>query len=464
MDFNEKSDFSKYGKNFQEQLCMLILDDRPFADQLEEVLDINFLELRYLRVFVEKVFSYRKKYDVHPSRRIMTTILRSDLEDENELTQQQVREFFARGHTFSAEDSGYIKETSLDFCKKQCLKSAMLKSIGLLKKSSFDEISKVINDSLKLGANPDTGHDWKMDFETRYLPRFRNPVSTGWDLLDDICKGGLGQKELGVVIAPTGAGKSMALVHLGTKALMAGKTVVHYTLELQDTVIGTRYDSCLSGIPLSNLLSFKEKIYEDVKDTEGTLIIKEYPTKSASTQTIKSHLEKLKLRNIEVDMIIVDYADLLRPVSIQKEKRNELESIYEELRGIAQECACPIWTASQTNRSGLNAEVITMESISEAFNKCFVADFIFSISRTIEDKKANTGRVFVAKNRNGPDGLVFPLFMDTSNVKIKVLEPTDELMTEPVQRTSKEQKELLAQKYKKLVKGKQNGVHSNRSE
>ena len=128
------------------------------------------------------------------------------------------------------------------------------------------------------------------------------------------------------------------------------------------------------------------------------------------------------MRDIQIDMIIVDYGDLLRPVRYLKEKRNELESIYEELRAIASEYKCPVWTASQTNRSGLNAEVITMESISEAFNKCFVADFIFTISRTIEDKAANAGRLYVAKNRNGPDGLIFPLFMDTANVYIKVLE------------------------------------------
>ena len=156
------------------------------------------------------------------------------------------------------------------------------------------------------------------------------------------------------------------------------------------------------------------------------------------------------MRSIDVDMIIVDYGDLLRPVRYLKEKRNELESIYEELRGIAAEYEAPVWTASQTNRSGLNAEVITMESISEAFNKCFIADFIFTISRTIDDKVTNSGRLFVAKNRNGPDGLVFPLFMDTSNVCIKVLEPSEE--DEAVEVSVKKQKENLVEKYKKFKK------------
>ena len=449
---NENANFSKYGKSFQEKLCMVILDDRAFADQIEEVLDINFLELNYLKLFLTKVFSYREKYGVHPSRDIMKTILRSDLDAENELTAKQVREFYVRSQIADLTDVEYIKDTSLDFCKKQNLKSAMVKSIGLLQNSSDDEISQVINDSLKLGMDNDEGYDWKKDFEERFKPRFRNPISTGWDLIDNISKGGLGQKELGVVIAPTGAGKSMVLVHLGTQALKAGKTVVHYTLELQDTVIGSRYDSCLTKVPLGNLMSFKEKIYEEVQDIEGRLIVKEYPTKSATTHTIKTHLEKLKMRNVNVDMIIVDYADLLRPVRSQREKRNELETIYEELRGIASEMECPIWTASQTNRSGLNAEVITMEAISEAFNKCFVSDFIFTVSRTVDDKVANSGRVFVAKNRNGPDGLVFPIFMDTSTVSIKVLQPSEE--DENVEVDAKKQKQSLVEKYKNFKKNK----------
>ena len=251
------------------------------------------------------------------------------------------------------------------------------------------------------------------------------------------------------MIAPTGAGKSMVLVHLGAAALKLGKTVVHYTLELADTIVASRYDSCITKIPLGQLHSFKEEIYEQVQDVEGTLIVKEYPTKSASTRSLRTHLEKLKMRDILPDMVLVDYGDLLRPVSAQKEKRNELESIYEELRGLAKEFECCMWTASQTNRSGLNAEVITLESISEAFNKCFVADFIFSLSRTVEDKQSDTGRVFVAKNRNGPDGLVFPISMQTANVQIKILQQTGE---EQNMLTARDQSEVLKEKYKKFRK------------
>ena len=452
----ERTDFSHFGKNFQEALCLLVLEDRPFADQLLEVFDITYLELGYLRLFVSKIIAYREKYGVHPTRNIMGTIIKSDLDKENEVLQIQLRDYFVKATTATTvKDSDFIKDKSLEFCRKQKLKGAMLKSVDLLQTCSFDEISKIINDALKLGGDSNFGYDYIKDFEERFLIKARNPSSTGWDEIDAICKNGLGKGELGVVIAPTGAGKSMVLTHLGAQALQQGRTVVHYTLELSDTTIASRYDSCITGVPLGDLYSFKELIFDKIEQVPGKLIVKEYPTKSASTRSIRNHLDKLINRGIDPGFIVIDYGDLLRPITSRNEKRMELESIYEEMRGIAQEYGCPVWTASQTNRSGLNAEVITMESISEAFSKCFVSDFIFTVSRTMEDKNANTGRVYIAKNRNGPDGLVYPIYMDTSNVKIRVLPPSDE---DAEELTAKSQSDILKEKYKKFKKQQKENV------
>ena len=448
-----KETFQRFGKSFQEDLCHLMLQDRPFCDQITEVLSLGFLQYEHLRVFTKTILDYRHNYKMHPSYKIMATHISSGLDEYSDALQKQIRQFYAKVLSDSEIDGAqYIKDNALDFCRKQVLKGAMMKSVKLIKTSSFDEIQKVIQDALKLGTDNNFGHDYLKDFEERFSIKNRDPVPTGWDRIDDICKGGLGKRELGVAIAPTGAGKSMILACLGANALKQGKTVVHYTLELADTVVGSRYDSSITGVPLGDLMSNKQKILDVVKDVEGTLIIKEYPTKSASTETIKNHIERLKKRGIEPDMIIVDYADLLRPVKETREKRHDLENIYEELRGIAQIYDCPLWTASQTNRSGLNAEVITMEAISEAFNKCFVSDFIFSLSRTIEDKNANTGRVFVAKNRNGPDGLVFPIFADWSRVDMKVLERQDETMDDAVQSSAGSTVQFLKNKYKNMKK------------
>ncbi len=448
MNTMDNETFLRFGKNFQEKLCQLMLEDRPFFDQIMEVLDINFFELKYLQIFSQTLINYRDKYNTHPNSEVMMSLLRTELNHHDKATATAVRKFYAGIHkSEGVEEAEYIKDKALDFCRKQVLKGAMIKSASLLKTSSFEEIEKVIKEALVLGTDNNFGHDFRKDLLKRFELISRDPSSTGWPRMDEIVKGGLGKSELGVVVAPTGAGKSMVLVHLASQALMAGKTVVYYTLELKDTVVGTRFDCCITNVPLQEHRMRQKEIVNKIKDIEGTLIIKEYPTKSASTQTLKNHIEKLRKRGIEPDMVLVDYADLLRPVRSSSEKRHELEETYEGLRGLAQTYEIPIWTASQTNRGGLNAEVITMEAISEAFNKCFVADFIFSLSRTIQDKQENKGRLFVAKNRNGPDGLVFDAFVDWSDVTINILDRDEN--AERMQTTG-DALQMLKDKYSQL--------------
>ena len=447
---NKNPTFKDFGITFQQKLVQIILEERTFADRIEEVLDQSYFDVQYLRLIVGEIFKYKEKYEMHPTHDAISTIFRTSFEDESEVLIKQVRDFLVRIYKSHVEDSDFVKETALDFAKRQKLKEAMLKSISLLKKSSFDEISHVINEALKLGTDTNFGYDWIKDFEERFEIKTRNAVSTGWDDIDSLCDGGLGQGELGIGIAPSGTGKSMLLVHLGAQALKAGKNVVHYTLELADTVIGSRYDSCITGIPINDLREKKDDVFQGIRNVPGNLIIKEYPTKKATTKTIKNHLDRILKKGIPIDMIIVDYADLLAPISRYQEKRRELESIYEELRGLAQHFTCPLWSVSQTNRTGLNQEIITMNSISEAFAKCFVADFIFSLSRTMTDKAKNKGRFFIAKNRFGPDGLVYSVSMDTANVGIRVLgqEEVREGMSHH------EKKSLLREKYKEFVESK----------
>jgi len=445
---NKNESFSKFGKRFQENICQIMLEDRPFFDQIIEVLDINFFEIKYLQIFAQTLINYRNKYNQHPNTELMMTLLRTELNHHDKATATLVRNFYARIHTSDGvEEAAYVKDKAIDFCRKQALKGAMMQSAKLLNNSSFDEIEKLIKDALVLGTDNNFGHDFHKDCLERFELAARNPISTGWPRMDEICKGGLGNSELGVVVAPTGAGKSMVLVHLATRALLEGKTVVYYTLELKDAVVGQRFDCCISKVNLGEHRTKKEEILKKIEDIDGTLIIKEYPTKSASVQTIKNHIEKLRKRGIEPDLILVDYADLLRAVRSSSEKRHELEETYEGLRGLAQTYDIPCWTASQTNRGGLNAEVITMEAISEAFNKCFVADFIFSLSRTTLDKQSNKGRIFIAKNRNGPDGIVFDAHVDWSDVSISILDRNESV--EKMQTTT-EAKKILKEKYNQL--------------
>jgi len=443
----EKVSFSNFGPSFQENLAKLILADRQFADQIKEVLDISFFEIKYLQAFTKLLYAYKDEYELHPTLNTMASFILTNEGANDEVINKQMKDFLVRAHTnHDVEGSEFIKNTALDFCKKQMLKKAIVRSVELLKTSSFDEISDVISSALKLGQDNNVGYEYIRDFEERFLVTARNPVSTGWLEMDRLTQGGLGTGEMGVAIAATGAGKSHLLVHLGAEALKNGLNVVHYTLELADTIIARRYDSCLTKVPLSSLNQRKDEVLEGIKDVEGSLIIKEYPTKSASTATIKNHLEKLKARDFKPDIILLDYADLLKSKKSYSEKRHELESVYEELRGIAKIFECPLWTCSQTNRTGYNAELVSPDAISEAFNKCFVADLIFTLSRTADDKVENTGRFFIAKNRFGPDGMVYQIDMDTSFVHIKMHGKSG---TANTNKPITDQRTLLREKYDK---------------
>lgn len=414
---------SRFGVNFQEKLAFHILDDRTFADRMIEVLKLEFIEKKFLQIFISKVFEYKKKYSTHPNYTTFETILRAGLDEENEANRKLVRDFYARIKTdlSISESAEYVKDEAIDFCRKQKVREALIRTVPLLEKYSFDEVSKVLNEALQAGAENDEGYDLVDDFESRYEDVPQEKISFGWGQIDAITKGGMTKGQLAVVIAPTGGGKSMALVHLASSAVKNKKNVVYYTLELGKKDVGLRFDSCITSIPLDDLKTNKEKVRKKLATLESKLIIKEYPTKTATTATIRSHLAGLFKRGIKIDQIVVDYGDLLRPISQGSgEKRDQLESIYEELRAIAMEFELVAITASQTNRTGLSAEVITLDSIAEAFNKCFVADFIFTVSRKPNDKVQNTARFFIAKNRNGPEGSVFAVTFDTSKVFIRV--------------------------------------------
>ena len=171
-------------------------------------------------------------------------------------------------------------------------------------------------------------------------------------------QGGLGAGELGVVVAPAGIGKSWVLSAMGAYAISQGKNVVHYTLELNESYVGLRYDSIFSGVEGQNLMYHKEEVLEKIEKVKGDLTIKYYPTRSCTVNTLSAHIKKATSFGAEVDMILVDYADIMRDVGKSTEMRHQLGNIYEDLRGLAGEMQIPIWTASQANRSALDEDVI----------------------------------------------------------------------------------------------------------
>jgi replicative DNA helicase len=333
------------------------------------------------------------------------------------------------------------------------MKVAILESVDLLKAGKFDAIKKKVDSALKAGADKDVGHEYKDHIEERYEEGSRVCVSTSWDVINDITGGGLAGGELGVVVAPAGGGKSWGLINLAANALKSGKVVLYYTLELNAFYVGRRVDAFLTNIPFQNLgeETSKEKIKSTLENITGDLIIKHYPTRTASVITLSSHIEKCISQGKTPDIIIVDYADLIRP-SKAGDKRLELNDIYEELRGLAGEYDIPIWTASQANRSSTEEDVIEGNKVSESYNKVMVADFIMSLSRKTNDKIGGTGRWHIIKNRFGPDGMTFPSKVNTMTGHIEIFEPNSDIARSINESMKGEThvKRALSEKFKQL--------------
>jgi len=409
---------SGFGFKFQAKIISCIMTDATFVSQIYDLLKTEYFDSESIKFLADRSLEYFKKHKKIPTIDVLKVFI--DGVEDKLLKQEIVNTLKEAVKSATASDLDFIKETTLDFCKNQELKSAILESVQLLKTGDYDSIKNIIDSALKIGMNSDIGMDYLENVEIRYQEDSRHPLSTGWNVIDEITKGGLAAGELGVAIAPSGAGKSWLLSSLGANALKQGKTVVHYSLELSENYTGLRYDCILTGISLDKIHLHVDKVKETLGQIPGKLIIKWFPTKSVSLMGLRSHLTKLKMLGTEPDLVIIDYADLLKFGNSKMAKHEILEALYEDLRGFAGENKIPIWTVSQSNREGLNDDIIEADKAAGAYAKIFPADFVMSLSRKAQDKLSNTARLHIIKNRFGVDGVTFPVYMDTSRGVINV--------------------------------------------
>jgi len=440
---------SSYGYSFQIKVITALFTDRLFLQQISDILIPTYFESDANNWIVTKILEYNKEYKAPPTLEVMKV----KIEDvDHDVLKQQIIDHLKDAWKFvEATDLEFIKQQALDFCKNQEIKKAILSSVELLKHGKYEDIKSKIDDALKAGGDKDIGHDYMTSIEERYTEAVRDTKETPWEVINELTDGGLGKGELGVFVAPAGIGKSWGLINIGANAIKKGQTVLHYTLELNEAYVGLRYDSVVTGIANQNLKHYQSQVKEDLEKLDGELIIKYYPTKTVSVLGLRGHIEKCIMQGKKPDVVIVDYADLLRGHG--QEKRHELEGIYEDLRGLAGEYEIPVWTASQANRSALEEDVIGAEKISESYGKVMVADFVISLSRKVQDKLAGTGRWHVIKNRFGPDGITLPSKMNTSNGQIHIYADT----SVQGQQTQKEMdkgeeyaRQMLARKFKEI--------------
>ena len=450
---NEQKNISEYGFNFQVKFIVCLITDKLFLEQIYDILDEKYLGNDAFKWLVKEIKEHYSKY-----KKVMTMdVFKVQVGGvDNDLLKQNVLDTLREVvKHLESEELDYIKDKALDFHKTQVLKDAILRSAQILEvDGDVEQIKVIVDDAMKAGMERDIGHDYLEDFEERYSETARVTAPTPWDIINELMQGGLGAGELGVVVAPAGIGKSWVLSGLGAYAISKGKNVVHYTLELNESYVGLRYDSIFSGVENQNLKYHKEEVQEKIFDLDGKLTIKYYPTKTCTVNTLGAHLKKVTSFGNQIDMVLVDYADIMRDVGKAQEMRHALGNIYEDLRGLAGELQVPIWTASQANRSALDEDVIEATKVAESYAKVMTADFVMSLSRKVEDKIGNTGRFHVIKNRFGPDGLTFPAKINTNIGKIEIFESTSNQgkeVQQKIRNRDNQTKQMLSARYDDLM-------------
>jgi len=441
---------SEYGFGFQVKVIAALFTDRIFLQQIADIIQPDYFESESNSWLLEVILEHFRQYKAPPTKdvlKVKVTEIENDILKTSVL--EQLKEVF---RYMESDDLSFVKDEILKFCKNQEIKRAIMDSVTLLKMGNYDEIKSKMDSAMKAGADTNIGLDYINDVASRYNEAARHTITTGWDVIDDLMDGGLAPGELGVVMAPAGIGKSWMLINIGANAVKAGKTVIHYTLELNENYVGQRYDSVLTGINAQTLKHHQATVEEKMRSLTGNLIVKYYPTKSVGAMALKAHVEKTIMQGKTPDLIIVDYGDLLK-VNTKKDKHEALEDLYEELRGMAGEYKIPVWTASQAGRSALEEDVIEADKIASSYGKVMVADFLMSLSRKVEDKMSGTGRGHVIKNRFGPDGITLPSKINTNNGQFQFFEPqtTQGKQTTQTMKTGENlMKKNLAQKFKDL--------------
>lgn len=444
---------SLYGFTFQTKLIACIMTDASFTSKIYDLIKLNYFENKSIQTIIKICLDYFIEYKTPPTLEVIKVKL--ELINDTTLKQEIISTLRESVHNASALDLDFIKEETLRFCKNQELRDAILDSVELLKLGKFDAIKERIDAAFKVGLDDNLGIHYEDNdaIDARYNEDIRQTIPTGWDVIDELLRGGMAPGDLGVILASSGVGKTWALIHIGAYAKKYNKRVVHYTLELSENYVAKRYDSVLTGISLDKTSLYVENIKETLAKLPGELLIKEYPMKSISLMGIRGHLTKLKMINQMPDIIMLDYADLLKFQNSSASKEESLALLYEELKGLAKEFKVPIWTVSQSGREGMKELILEADKLSGAFAKLFPADVMLSISRRPEDKLSNTARMHVIKNRHGADGLTFPMTMDTNRGYLKVHQANSEEGKSTTNRMSTPddyQKQMLRKRYAEL--------------
>ena len=398
--------------------------EEEFSRKVIPFIEPDYFENKTEKIIFQEISQFIVKYD----SAITIEALNIEIENRTDLTETEIKESRETTRTFddAPVDTQWLTESTEKWCRDRAIYLALMESIHIAdgndEKKNRDAIPTILSDALAVSFDNHIGHDYLQDYEERYESYHRKESRIQFDLehFNKITKGGLPNKTLNIALAGTGVGKSLFMCHHAASVLLDGKNVLYITLEMAEEKIAERIDANLLNVNIQDITDlpkpmFDKKVNSIAKKTQGTLIIKEYPTDSAHSGHFKSLLNELALKkSFRPDIIFIDYLNICASSRYAKTANvnsySYIKAIAEELRGLAVESNVPIVSATQTTRSGFGSSDVDLTDTSESFGLPATADLMFALISTEELEGLNQIMVKQLKNRYN-DPTVFKRFV-----------------------------------------------------
>ena len=419
-----------FQESIQRGIIYLAKSDANFLVQALPMVKESYFEFPSHQKFWTVIKEHYGSYTKLPSDEQILEEIR-ELKSSNELLsdfKEELGEINSVDEKSLENEEFYLDKVE-EFAKEQCLKDAIINSIDLLKQKKFGKIEEQIRDALSVSRDVDLGIDYFSDVEDRYSrinttsldTQFRTPFET----INLELEGGLAPKELAMVVAPPGVGKSLFLANQAARSVMDGKDVLFISLEMSEDRVASRMDSIFTRIKQADLKKGHKMLKDRLDQMQkaapdmGKLKIKEFPTKRLTITGLRAYLNQLRnYEDFTPNIIVIDYLELMTNTDISMSEYMAQERIAQELRGIAVEHKCLVWTATQTNRKGKEVDIITDAEFADSYGKIRVCDLAFSINQKEQEFDEGTARMFVMKSRNGRARYIVPIRIDYTRLVV----------------------------------------------
>jgi replicative DNA helicase len=409
---SSNKNFDYLGSSFQIQLLNQIVLDKEFSRSIVDVIEPNYFDNKYFKIIIQMIKEYSQKWDGVPSFETLEQITKSEFQQENVAkvvidTIRKIKEAPISGGEF-------VQEKALKFCKQQELQKAITKAQKVIDGGEFenyDTLEEMIREALQVGIVESGMLNVFSNLDDVLNEDYRHPIPMGIPGIDRLLKGGLAKGEIGVILAPTGVGKSTILTKIANHAFNLGYNVLQIFFEDNRKVIQRKHFTLWTKIHPDDLSNKKEEVLSKVKEIENKmtnqLILEKLPSDTMTMSQIKNLIRKKIADGIKVDMVLLDYIDCVVPEKNLGDEWKSEGSVMRGFEAMCHELNLVGWTATQGNRSSISSEVVTTDQMGGSIKKAQVGHVIISIAKTLQQKEMKLATMAITKSRIGDDGIIF---------------------------------------------------------